>query len=204
MENTTKIADLPESHTISASSASYLGEHSPGVSGSGAMSPYQKQTQIPQPPPQQQQQQYPPQQRLPSRDIKFEQTDYMQDPHMQANYIPHNPNSASLQSHNDYIDENVGVELPSSLSNGKKEKKKKKVVHFSDEWFEILKLPVAVGLVFFVFQLPIFEKLLKQYLTFTAIYNEDKSFNMYGYMVKSVLFGLTFYIMSEQVRNFSI
>jgi hypothetical protein len=120
------------------------------------------------------------QQRLPSRDIPMQQTNYTQDNEITANYVPKPKQS------NDYLNE-YEEEIQ---ENKQKSKKHKKKVHFiEDEIFVKLQTPIFVTILYFVFQTNIFQKCLKTYLSFVPLFKEDGNLSFYGIAFKSVLFG---------------
>jgi hypothetical protein len=214
MENTTRIADLPENIQTPQNHVQFAGGGGGGGGGGGSEmgggfggnnyvpinihpNPYG-----PQPPELQQQpqpQQNPPQQqRLPSRDIHYEQTDYLQDNETQVNYIP-KPKAKNLK---DYLNEYEN-EMTEEEDKIKKHRKNKKNVRFADDIFVKLQIPLMIVVLFFLFQLPLLNTLLKnKYLSILSLFKEDGNVSLYGMIFKSGLFGVCFYIGQEAGNYF--
>jgi hypothetical protein len=137
------------------------------------------------PPPVQQQQQH----RLPSRDIPMNTLDFQHDAEIQANYVPR-PKHAS-----DYIreyEQDVGRDR-------RQLNRQKQMMQTTDDWYERLQIPILVALLFFIFQMPVFNTFLRKNFTFLALYNEDGNFNLIGLVFKSALFGSLFYMMQQLI-----
>jgi hypothetical protein len=153
-------------------------------------------------PPQQQQQpqniqiQYPSvyqeqQYRLPSRDIPMNPTGLTQDVEIRANYVP--PAPATTIS--DYVKE---YEEKKDAKN-RKYQQKKHLAEVADDIFSELQIPICIAILFFVFQMPIINTFLHKYFSFLMIYHEDGNFNTYGLLLKSMIFGATYYSISKFV-----
>jgi hypothetical protein len=136
------------------------------------------------PPPVQQEQH-----RLPSRDIPMNTLDFQHDAEIQANYVPR-PKHAS-----DYIreyEQDVGRDR-------RQLNRQKQMMQTTDDWYERLQIPILVALLFFIFQMPVFNTFLRKNFTFLALYNEDGNFNLMGLVFKSALFGSLFYMMQQLI-----
>jgi hypothetical protein len=131
---------------------------------------------------QQQQQQQQQQHRLPSRDIPSNSIDYQQDQEIQPNYIP-KPKITS-----DYIREYEAAS-EEKMKKHEQEKYREKV---ATDLFSQLQTPIFIAILFFLFQMPVINRLLRKYTPFIKIYNEDGNMNMTGLLVKSIIFGLSF------------
>jgi hypothetical protein len=137
--------------------------------------------------PQQQMQHEAPQYRLPSRDIPRNTDEYMQDIEITANYIP----APKLTS--DYIrdfqeDEEVAI---------KTHKVKKQRERLMDTLLTEIQIPIFIGILFFVFQMPLIDALIFKRFSFMRIYNEDGNFNFYGLFMKSILFGFSYSVLTK-------
>ena len=64
---------------------------------------------------------------------------------------------------------------------------------YQDSLLEALQLPILVGLLFLLFQLPLIDRMIFQRLSFLNIHNSDGNYNTNGILLRSVLFGLMFY-----------
>jgi hypothetical protein len=119
------------------------------------------------------------QQRLPQRDIPMNTNDISQDEQIQPNYIPPPPKLTS-----DYIQE-----YQHSQDRQIREYEEKKMREKTREnWLEQLQWPILVGLIYFVFQLPIINTLVFKRFSFLSIYRDDGNFNFLGLLLKSSLF----------------
>ena len=134
-----------------------------------------------------------PQHQLPSRDIPQDTTQYANDPEIVANYIP--PSKAP----SDFVKEY-------EQSYEKKEKRiqaRDKTARTLDDLFLELRVPIIVGLLFLLFQSPIFHTYVLKHFSVFAIHLADGNLNVQGLLLKSFMFGATFYTlekMAEYVR----
>lgn len=133
------------------------------------------------------------QQRLPSRDIPMNQLEFQQDSEIQANYVPR----ARLPSDyiRDYEQEDPGRDR-------RRVERRKVTLQKADDWYEVLQIPILVSLLFFIFQMPVFNTFLRKNFTFMTIYNDDGNFNIVGLVFKSILFGSMFYGMQQFLVSF--
>jgi hypothetical protein len=138
------------------------------------------------PEPQQQQQQQ--QQRLPSRDIPMNSLEFQQDAEIQANYVPRQRMAS------DYVRDYEQQDRHRDRS--------KVALQTADDWYQRLQIPILVSLMFFIFQMPVFNTFLRKNFTFLTIYNDDGNFNIVGLVFKSILFGILFYSMQQFLVNF--
>lgn len=127
----------------------------------------------------------PPQQqyRLPSRDIPMNQLEFQQDQEIQPNYIP----KAKLTSN--YISEYEAA----SEETLKKHERNKYREEIATDLFSQLQIPILVAVLFFIFQMPIVNTMLRKYFTILKVYNEDGNMNFTGLVLKSGIFGSAFY-----------
>lgn len=122
-------------------------------------------------------------QRLPSRDIRMEPIQIIQDEQTQPNYIPADDLT------NDFVLEyeknrNKTVE---------KHNQEKHRLRLMDRVFTELQLPLLMAVLFFVFQMPWIDRLFARLFMYFHLYNTDGQINLYGMLLKSVLFGLFYY-----------
>jgi hypothetical protein len=124
-----------------------------------------------------------PPQRLPSRDIPMNQHDYQQDEQIQANHVP------KVKLTSDYI-----REYEAASEQARKEHREQKYRQESaHSLISDLQLPILVAVLYFIFQMPVVNTLLRKYCSFLSIYHEDGNFNFMGLIFKSLLFGSIFY-----------
>lgn len=124
-------------------------------------------------------------QRLPSRDIPHNTLDYTQDPEIQVNYIP--PPSTTQ---NDYIKEYEQRREPAL----KQHEKHKKRVKFADDWLTQFQTPILVMFLYFLFQIPLLNKLLYRIFGKTPLYSAEGNLNWMGVALKSIMFGLCYMV----------
>ena len=138
-------------------------------------------------------QQEAPQYRLPSRDIPRNTDGYMQDVEITANYIP----APKLTS--DYIRDFQDDEEKSI----KTHKEKRHRERLMDTLLTEIQIPIFIGILFFVFQMPLIDAVIFKKLSFMRIYNEDGNFNFYGLFVKSIMFGVSYSILTRSLEFLS-
>jgi hypothetical protein len=149
-------------------------------------------------PPQQMQSEQPqfqqgPQYKLPSRDIPRNTDGYMQDIETTANYIP----APKLTS--DYIrsfqdDDEIAI---------REHKQKKHKERLIDTLLTELQIPIFIAILFFIYQMPLLDRLIFKKFSFLTIYNEDGNFNFNGLVIKSILFGLSYAVATRLVEIIS-
>lgn len=125
---------------------------------------------------------------LPSRDIPQNTNNLTQDPYVQQNYIPNNQPS-------DYIKNNEPIENVMSNYNYNKNS-----TTSLDDVYSDLQIPLLVSVLYFLFQLPFFTKLLFNHLP--MLFSKEGNININGYIFKSVLFGSSFYILNKITKQF--
>ena len=115
---------------------------------------------------------------LPSRDIPQNTASINNDVNVQPNYIP--PNN------NDYIANHV---TPDEIIQQNREKEMNN--DKTEEFYETIQMPLLVGLLFFIFQLPFIRKNLFIYLP--SLFNKDGNPNLSGYLFNSAIFALLYF-----------
>jgi hypothetical protein len=125
---------------------------------------------------------------LPSRDIPRTTETIVNDPYIQPNYIP-----PPIQK--DYISEDQ--QLNDMIHNYNKDVKTSNSI---DEMYEELQTPILIAVLFFLFQLPFFKKILFTYIP--GLFSKDGNYNINGYVFISMLFGLIYYVFSKIVTFF--
>ena len=126
---------------------------------------------------------------LPSRDIPMNQSSVTMDRKSSTNYIPDNEDYINkIYERNEDIVEN--------------QRKKQNKVETMDVLYSELEKPILMAILFFLFQLPIINTLLKKYIK--GIFNNDDNLNVYGYILKSVMYSSTFYFLIKSMEYISI
>ena len=119
---------------------------------------------------------------LPSRDIPQNTTKITTDEKIKENYMP-------TTSNNDYITEyQTNQEILNK--NLHKDNNKKHI----DNIYNIISKPLLISLLYFLFQLPVIRN--NFYKLFPKCYNVSGNFNIFGYILNSLLFGLIYFIIN--------
>lgn len=126
---------------------------------------------------------------LPSRDIPQNTASINNDVNVQPNYIP--PNN------NDYISNHV---TPNEIIQQNREKEA--INDKTEEFYETIQMPLLVGLLFFIFQLPFIRKNLFIYLP--SLFNKDGNPNLSGYLFNSAIFALLYFSFTYILKYISI
>ena len=126
---------------------------------------------------------------LPSRDIPQNTASINNDVNIQPNYIP--PNN------NDYIANHV---TPNEIIQQNREKEMNN--DKTEEFYETIQMPLLVGLLFFIFQLPFIRKNLFIYLP--SLFNKDGNPNLSGYLFNSAIFALLYFLFIYILKYISI
>jgi len=135
------------------------------------------------------------QHRVPSRDIPIDQSEYMQDEQVQPNYIPPVPPSAAklTAQYMEEYEKNIEKEIQ---THGEKKKKESRI----EQIIEQSQIPILVGILFFIFHIPIVNQNIFRHFSFLSLNYEDGGFNLYGLLLKSVLFGITFFVFTQIIH----
>ena len=116
---------------------------------------------------------------LPSRDIPMNTHQLTQDKQIQPNYLPD-------KEKKDYIEEEDTYE---SLLQKKKEKMEQD--DRLDMLYNEMQMPLLIMVLFFIFQMPFTKKKLLHF--FPSMFKKDGNMTISGYLLKTSLFGLSFY-----------
>ncbi len=127
---------------------------------------------------------------LPSRDIPMTTNGLSADPQVMPNYVP--PPSPQ---HQDYI---RNYEQPSDMVGNYN--KGKNMNDSLDEMYNEIQTPVLLAVLYFLFQLPFFKKLLYTYIPF--LFSNDGNYNINGFFFTSILFGLLFHLLMKTTSYF--
>ncbi len=123
---------------------------------------------------------------LPSRDIPQSQQHLVQDIHIQPNYMP--PPETQL----DYI---RAEQTNEQIIRAQAEKQLKK--NSFDMWYDELQTPVLIGILFFLFQLPVIQKQLCRILP--SLFNKDGHPSLSGYLFTSASFASIYYFLVKSM-----
>lgn len=123
---------------------------------------------------------------LPSRDIPQSTQQLVNDPGIQANYVPPPPPSQS-----DYIkDEDTNYTYKEETINGS-----------LDAVYDEIQAPLLLAVLYFIFQLPVMRKLIFKYIPFLC--SNDGNYNFNGLVFTSGLFGFLYYSLTKTMSHFN-
>ncbi|RZD41145.1 MAG: hypothetical protein CXT73_05535 [Methanobacteriota archaeon] len=126
---------------------------------------------------------------LPTSHIPMQTHTHMQDPQIQPNYVPSSQKT-------DYIGQHDTIQSLMQQNKSTKQEQDKLDILYSE-----LQMPVIIMALFFVFQMPFFQK---KFLTvFPALFMKDGQHNISGYLVKTLLFGGLFYGINKATHYLS-
>lgn len=125
---------------------------------------------------------------LPSRDIPVDTTQITHDNEALPDFIPNNKN--------DYIEEMMTIEELQE-----KRRKERNKDDSLEEVYRELQVPIFIGILFFIFQLPITNNYFHKFFTFG--FRSDGQMNLQGYLVKSFCFASLYYILNLLMNRLS-
>ena len=127
---------------------------------------------------------------LPSRDISMSTNNITLDQQIQPNFIPQPANKE------DYIQND---EDKNEMINNYNQKIQR--LSSLDEMYNEIQTPLLLSVLYFLFQLPIFKKILYTY--FPILFSVDGNPTVNGYIFNSCLFGLLYYIINKFTSFFN-
>jgi hypothetical protein len=128
---------------------------------------------------------------LPSRDIPMTTSGHSTDPQIQPNYVPAPPTNRD-----DYIknSEQASDMIDEYNNNNKRQDS-------LDDMYSEIQTPLLLAVLYFLFQLPFFRKIIFKY--FPVLFSNDGNLNINGFLFTSILFGLLFYLLNKVTNHFS-
>ena len=127
---------------------------------------------------------------LPSRDIPQSQDHLTQDPQMKPNFIPNN------QAMGDYI-LNHQTSEDIIRENARRQTKTDSL----DELYNEMQIPILIGVLYFLFQLPVVRKNIFKYIP--TLFHKDGNYNLSGYILNSLMFAGLYFLMTKGIKHFS-
>ena len=118
-----------------------------------------------------------------NRGVPQDTTAYQHDEQVIANHIP----MPKLTT--DYLREYEEKLKSLSVEHQKAKHQESLLTSVYDE----MQIPILIGVMFFMFQMPFVNSAMFKYLSFMKIYNEDGNLNLYGMVFKSIVFGLLYF-----------
>ena len=128
---------------------------------------------------------------LPSRDISMSTIGISNDPYVQPNYVP------PPQDNTDYI---RNYEQTSDMINDYN--KNTRDNNSLDDMYNEIQVPLLLAVMYFLFQLPFFRKMLFGY--FPILFSSDGNMNINGFLFTSALFGLLYYLINKTTNRFAV
>ena len=125
---------------------------------------------------------------LPSRDIPQETLPIIQDEQVTPNYVPA-PQPDYIQQH----------ETEQSIQQQNTQKQQQ--YDTMDNLYDELQIPLLISVLFFLFQLPVVQKIF--YRNIPSLFEKDGNASLGGLVFKSVLFGGSYYLVYKVAKNFS-
>lgn len=126
---------------------------------------------------------------LPSRDIPMDSVSFQNDETIHANHIP------KPKLTNDYIKSYQELEN-NDLRQHEFKKQQQETVN---DFFTDIQLPFFIGMLFFIFQMPLMDSFFSKYFSFLPLYFKDGNLNFYGMLFKSLVFAFCFYSINQVV-----
>lgn len=126
---------------------------------------------------------------LPSRDIPMNTTSHSNDAQIQPNYIP------SIERQMDYIKDYE--QTNDMIDNYNKNMSRNNSL---DDMYNEIQTPLLLAVLYFLFQLPFFKRILFGY--FPVLFSNDGNYNINGFLFTSILFGLLFYLLNKITNQF--
>jgi hypothetical protein len=123
---------------------------------------------------------------LPSRDIPLRTEQLTRDEQTMPNYIPKPELVDYINNNNDDMNQYINAEKRQSSL---------------DSLYDELQAPLLLAVLYFLFQLPFFKKLVFKYLPFLC--HNDGNYNFNGLVFTCGFFGFIYYSLSKTVQKFS-
>jgi hypothetical protein len=127
---------------------------------------------------------------LMSRDMPNTSHHIAQDEQVQPNFIP------EPEKTEDYLEDQEDDDDILNAYNSKVQKETQ-----MDKLYEDLQTPIMLAILFFIFQLPFLKKQL--FVFVPALFMNDGNYNLYGFIVISVLYATTYHMISKGLALFN-
>lgn len=126
---------------------------------------------------------------LPSRDIPMNQQQFTNDSQVQPNKVPKEEKRVSFvedfasQNDNNFREKQINKERTQQV----------------DDIFDKLQTPIIISILFLLFQMPIFDKIL--FRNFPTFFIKEGSLGLSGFLVKSLIFGSVYFICQNIISS---
>lgn len=124
---------------------------------------------------------------LPSRDIPLYTEQLTKDSQIDPNYIP-------VAENKDYIHDYTNDDITNYYNAENRQ-------NSLDSLYDELQAPLLLAILYFLFQLPFFKKIVFKYFPFFC--HNDGNYNFNGLIFTCSLFGFIYYSLNKTVKNFS-
>tara|TARA_A100001011_G_scaffold380517_1_gene447938 strand:+ start:529 stop:1236 length:708 start_codon:yes stop_codon:yes gene_type:complete len=126
---------------------------------------------------------------LPSRDIPMNTEHITHDNTVRPNYVPES-------NAPDYIQDEESFQEMIDMN-----KKQNREMFEINELYDELTTPILVMSLYFIFQLPFLQKLMLKHVP--SLFTNDNNLSLSGYILKTILFGGSFYGLTKLIRYVS-
>jgi hypothetical protein len=123
---------------------------------------------------------------LPARDIPRETMQHAVDPQTRVEHVP---------QHEDYIESHNDRQRQAIEAISRRQNREETVEVINNE----LQGPIVMASLFFIFQLPFLRKSIMRFVP--SMLNDDGHYNIYGYIVVSLLFAGTYYGIDKAIMS---
>lgn len=130
------------------------------------------------------------------RDVPQNQDQHVTDQQVHPNYIPQNEINAHT-GQPDYIFQHQTSE-DVIRENARKQQK----IDSLDILYSEMQIPILIAVLYFLFQLPIVNKTLFNYIP--SLFNKEGNHNLAGYLFNSIMFGSIYFFMTQVIQKFNI
>jgi hypothetical protein len=130
----------------------------------------------------------PPKFSLPPKDIPHDMSGF-QDNTATPNYVPPAPNNRE-----DYV-----AEQETAITKTKLSEQTRKSVNRKFDMIATMQMPIIMAVLFFLFQINAINRIMSRYLNteFFRMFGEDGNINLNGMIFKSVLFGISYFAITN-------
>jgi hypothetical protein len=129
---------------------------------------------------------------MPTRDIPMNPNSFTHDDQARPNYVPQ-PKTVHFQDDgntSDYIREHPSME--SIVRDNARQSNQFDTI---EAIYNDLQMPILIGILYFIFQMPVFRAQLLHYLP--SLFGEDGNFKMIGLATTSAMFAGTFFVIMK-------
>jgi len=128
---------------------------------------------------------------IPTRDIPMNPNAFTHDEQARPNYVPQpQQQSQSQQNGADYIKDHASME-----SIVRANARQSNQIDTLEAIYYDLQMPILIGVLYFIFQMPVFRAQLLHFLPF--LFGEDGNFKIVGLTATSAMFALTFFVIMK-------